>query len=119
MVQRARDPDAGTWSLPGGFSHPDETCEETMIREAHEELGIQVAIDGLVGSDYCTYIYQGIGRPVLVIYGVGRITSGDIVCADDVSDYQWVTQDALRTLPLFHEFEVEMISKAFSYKREI
>ena len=30
--QRARDPFAGAWSLPGGYLDPDETLEESIRR---------------------------------------------------------------------------------------
>lgn len=40
LVQRAHDPFAGSWALPGGFIEPDETLEESVWRELGEETGL-------------------------------------------------------------------------------
>jgi ADP-ribose pyrophosphatase YjhB (NUDIX family) len=49
MMRRAIEPRYGTWSLPGGFMEIDETLEECAMREAREETGVTVNLDGLVG----------------------------------------------------------------------
>lgn len=40
LLQRRADD--GTWGLPGGFVDPDESPEETAVREAREETGLAV-----------------------------------------------------------------------------
>lgn len=42
MVERARPPFQGLWSLPGGRAEPGETEEETARRELREETGLIV-----------------------------------------------------------------------------
>ena len=119
LTQRARNPGAGTWALPGGFAQPSETCEGTMIREAYEELNITITVDQLVGSAYCDYEYEGIARPIVVVYGLGHIVSGKITCQDDVSDYMWLPLEKVATVPLFHPYEVEMIVRAFNQQKQM
>jgi 8-oxo-dGTP pyrophosphatase MutT (NUDIX family) len=47
---------AGQWALPGGRCDPGETLEETAVRELHEELGLTLGRDSLLGvlDDYPT-----------------------------------------------------------------
>ena len=49
LMKRSSD---GTWGLPGGFSDPCETPEETTVREAKEETGLEVETVELVQFQY-------------------------------------------------------------------
>lgn len=40
--------DRGRWTLPGGGQNFGETLEETVIREVHEETGLQVSVGQLL-----------------------------------------------------------------------
>jgi 8-oxo-dGTP diphosphatase len=41
LWQRARDPFAGCWALPGGSLAPDETLEESMLRHLAEKVDLR------------------------------------------------------------------------------
>ena len=47
---------AGQWALPGGRRDPGETVVDTALRETHEEIGIQLGHDAVLGllDDYAT-----------------------------------------------------------------
>jgi 8-oxo-dGTP diphosphatase len=42
--------DRRRWGFPGGALEPGETPEEAVVREVREETGVEVRIDGRVGS---------------------------------------------------------------------
>ena len=46
----------GQWALPGGRIDPGETAEETALRELHEELGLLLGADAVLGrlDDFVT-----------------------------------------------------------------
>jgi 8-oxo-dGTP diphosphatase len=81
------------WELPGGKVDPEEGDAQALIRELQEELGIAVAITGLLGhSDY--------DYPDLSIRLVGlccRLISGTPV-ARVHAELRWVRAEELGAL---------------------
>ncbi|MBI2074517.1 MAG: NUDIX hydrolase [Candidatus Levybacteria bacterium] len=49
MLQKASDPFKEYWVLPGGFIKHEETAELAIKREAKEEIGSDVIVEGLIG----------------------------------------------------------------------
>jgi mutator protein MutT len=47
---------AGQWAIPGGRIDPGETPEQGALRELHEEVGLEVGSDAVIGrlDDYVT-----------------------------------------------------------------
>src|SRR5215207_9770482 len=48
LVRRAIEPGYGLWVFPGGYVDRGEGVESAAIREAREEAGLDVRLDGLL-----------------------------------------------------------------------
>lgn len=83
LVRRGVPPSAGYWALPSGFAEYEETIEETAVREAHEETGLRVTVDDLLGV--YSYDSEVIGRGVLVLFR-GHVVGGELRAGDDAAE---------------------------------
>ncbi|WP_213454051.1 NUDIX domain-containing protein [Rhizomonospora bruguierae] len=89
-VRRAIPPRAGLWELPGGFCDGWEHPADAAVREAREELGIDVELGELVGLYIGSYEYQNELLPVLDAYFIGHAAEPTITLnAAEVSDMAW------------------------------
>lgn len=64
---------ARQWALPGGRCDSEETVEETALRELHEELGLDLGRDAVIGllDDYPTR--SGYVITPVVVWGGGDV----------------------------------------------
>ena len=63
LVRRAIEPGYGKWVFPGGYVDRGEALTTAAIREAREETGLEVRLEGLVN----VYSYPG-RTPVIIVY---------------------------------------------------
>lgn len=76
LVKRAIDPGYGLWVFPGGYVDRGEVVTAAAIREAREECGLEVRLDGLVN------LYSYPGRPLIIIVYAATAVGGEL-CSDD------------------------------------
>lgn len=93
-LRRAREPQAGRWELPGGFCDGWELPADAAVREAREELGVEVRLGCFVGMFLGSYHFQGEDLPVLDCFWLAEIISG-AVRPDPIEalDYSWFPID--------------------------
>ncbi len=97
------------WSFPKGLlDHPQQTTEQSALREVKEEGGIEAEIIDKVG--YSKYIYSFGGEKIfkIVTYFLMKYLSGDIADHDfEVSDIGWFEpEDALKQLSFSQDKEL-------------
>jgi len=75
LIQRTTAPFRHCWNLPAGYAEADESPVQTVVREAHEETGLQVEVEGLV--DVYFFDDDPRGNGILIVYRC-RVTGGDL-----------------------------------------
>ena len=65
LLRRNIPPGAGLWTFPGGYVDMGESVPDAAIREALEETGLNVRLDGLLN----VYSYTNVGIVLIAYYG--------------------------------------------------
>lgn len=86
LIERATDPGAGRWSIPGGRVAPGETDPRAVIREVAEETGLIVTVEALCGT-----VTRPAPAGTFVIYDYFcAVTGGHPVAGTDAAALDWV-----------------------------
>jgi len=107
LVQRAHEPFAGSWALPGGFVEQDEQVLGAALRELAEETGLELDRAGRPAEPELLGVYDTPGRDprgstVSVAYLALVDAPLDVQGADDARDARWFATDALPQLAFDH-----------------
>jgi ADP-ribose pyrophosphatase YjhB (NUDIX family) len=77
--------------LPGGFADGWEHPADAAVREAREELSVDIALREFVGMFIGEYEFQGERLPVLDCFWTADVVGGEIVLDPaESSDYAWL-----------------------------
>jgi 8-oxo-dGTP pyrophosphatase MutT (NUDIX family) len=110
--KRRRDRDGVTWSLPKGTPQPDETTEQTALREVGEESGLEVDIVRPLDSISYTFVQGRTRIHKTVHYFLMIPTGGDLARHDhEFDEVRWVGFDEAATLLTF-ETERALVARA-------
>lgn len=97
LIRRARPPDQGSWSVPGGRCRPGESGADACVREVAEETGLTVVVSRFAG-------HVERDGPAGQIYDIDdfvcAVVSGSLRAGDDAEDARWVHRDELAGLGL-------------------
>jgi len=93
----------GHWGLVGGFLEFGETAEEGSVREAKEEIGVEVEVIKFIGRYYNTEYKPG--KNVISLPHYSTIISGKPHPAqpEECSDVKWFEPDAVRKMELAYD----------------
>jgi 8-oxo-dGTP diphosphatase len=101
LIQRANDPFAGSWALPGGFVEAGERVRAAAARELHEETAIEAGALELLGV-YDTPGRDPRGPTVSVVYVLRTDDEPAARGGDDAREARWFALDALPALAFDH-----------------
>jgi ADP-ribose pyrophosphatase YjhB (NUDIX family) len=87
LVIRRRD--NNHWEPPGGILELDETFEEGVRREVHEETGIWVKVDRLTG------VYKNMKRGIVALVFRCRPEAGDVTTTGESREVRWMAPDEI------------------------
>lgn len=98
LIRRGRGVAVGLWSLPGGTVEPGELLAEAVVRELHEETGLEGVCGHLVGI-----VERFVEGQHFVILD-HRVTLLDpdaaTTAGDDAADVAWVPLSEVAEWPL-------------------
>lgn len=87
LLRRGTEPFKGHWVLPGGIVEPGETVEQAALREAREEVGLQLRIVRLVG------VYSQPGRDprgsFVSIAFHAEVVGGELAVSEEAHAFHW------------------------------
>ena len=90
-------PLAGLWEFPGGKVEAGETPEETLIRELHEELGIETKAACLAPLTFASHDYERF-HLLMPLFVCRRFTGTPM--AREGQALKWVRPRQLRDYPM-------------------
>lgn len=97
LGKRNKDPQRGSWVIPGGKIHAFESIAEAAARELHEETGLAVE----VGDRF--NVYEIINPPNehrIVIYSWAKVVGGEARASDDLSELKFFELKELGEVPV-------------------
>ncbi|MCB9232083.1 MAG: NUDIX domain-containing protein [Bacteroidia bacterium] len=102
LAQRGPDTnnEAGKWEFPGGTVEFGETCEQAVVREVEEELGIRIEVERML--DVVDHILPDEGQHWLSITYLARLVAGEPVILEPrkCAAIQWARVEEIREADL-------------------
>jgi ADP-ribose pyrophosphatase YjhB (NUDIX family) len=89
IVQRR---DNQHWEPPGGILELDESIEDGLRREVHEETGLTIEPVALTG------VYKNIKRGIIALVFRCRVISGQLELNPEVTAFRWASRDEVLAL---------------------
>jgi 8-oxo-dGTP diphosphatase len=109
LVQEKQPKVYGLWNLPAGHVDKGETIETAAVREAKEETGYDVQLDGKIGI-----YHETVESPVRHAF-TAHIVGGELqVQPDEILDARWFSYEEITQMRQDGKLRVEWIYEALS-----
>ena len=101
LIRRGDEPFRGWWSPVTGRVEPGESLAQAAVREAREEMGIDVAVAGHAGAEF--YVCPTLDGSHELHFLYAQWTGGEPVpCPREVMEWGWFTLEEAEALdPVF------------------
>ncbi len=86
LLRRTHDPFRDCWNLPAGYVEATESPAQAAVREAGEETGLRVEIDGLV--DLYFFDDDPRGNGILIVYRA-HVVGGSLAASPEGDRPTW------------------------------
>lgn len=84
LLVQHRDPDyIPEWAAPAGTAKPGEKPELAAVREVREEVGLDVAVEDVLGNRFHPASQRHL------VYFACRIVSGEVALSEDLAAWEW------------------------------
>lgn len=115
LTQQSSQADqSGKWDLPAGHIEGDETPQQGALREAKEEIGVDIVLLGLV---QVVILRRPKKEDALVVIYKGRLKGNRKPKVDgkEISSYAWVAKDDIEKnkVEWRHPFFKKFVLKSF------
>jgi 8-oxo-dGTP diphosphatase len=113
LGRRAISPGKGAWSFPSGYVDRGEVVEQAAIREVREEIGLEVAIDGLVG------LYSTAGEAVILAVYAASVAGGSLEAGPEMSELGIFQPHGLPPMAFSHDCRIIRDWERFRSRLEV
>jgi len=96
LVERAKPPGEGLWTVPGGRLERNETLAQAVAREVREETGLTVEVGALA----CVVERMGDDFHFVILDYLARVIGGTLAAASDARDARFLSETEVNRLPL-------------------
>lgn len=96
---RNREPKLGMLDLPGGFTDPDESAEETCARELKEELNLELKPENFhyFKSQPNNYLYKGIPYKTEDLIFTAKLPESNQIILEEseIQEIKWIPKQEI------------------------
>lgn len=109
LIRRGRGAAQGQWSVPGGHVEWGESLHEAVVREMHEETGLEVVVDRFLG--WVERIVEPYHYVILDFAVTALDPSQTPVAGDDAAEVAWV--------PFAEVSEYALVGGLYEFLRDV